>query len=102
MFALIKEADTLDRLKTLIGKELTKENLHTAIFCEAKHQKNLRRFYVGTHTYIEYKLHVNETSGPSFANINILGNPYTYQVEVESIDGKYIIQTEARISFSYL
>lgn len=100
---MIKKGDILDRLKTLIGTELTNENLHLAVFSEAKHQKNLRRFHVGTHSYLKYTVHSHEESNnQAIADIIVLGNPYTYQVGVEVIEGKYIIRTEARISFLYI
>lgn len=98
---MISKADVIERLRTLIGKELTSENLHEAIFCEAKHQKILRRFHVGTHTYVEFKLD-KKNEIPGYVDITIPGNPNTFQVGLEKKDGQLIIVSEPRINFSYL
>jgi hypothetical protein len=98
---MISKADVIERLRSLIGKELTNENLHEAIFCEAKHQKILRRFHVGTHTYVEIKLDKNNDT-PDFVDITIPGNPNTFRLGLKEEEGKYIISTEPRINFSYL
>lgn len=97
---MISKADVIERLRTLIGKELTSTNLHEALFCEVKHQKILRRYYVGTHTYVTYKIQSNEI--PPFVDITIPGNPNTFRVGLEEKDGQLIIVSEPRINFSYL
>ncbi|MFT8320495.1 MAG: hypothetical protein ABF649_06275 [Bacillus sp. (in: firmicutes)] len=100
---MIRKADILDRLKSLIGKELTSENLHEAVFCEEKHKKILRRFHTGTHTYIHYTVHTKvDVEWQTVADITIPGNPYTFQVGIEEINGQVIIHSEPRISFAYL
>ncbi|ARK30167.1 hypothetical protein [Halalkalibacter krulwichiae] len=99
---MIKKADILERLNTLIGKELTNQNLHEALFCEEKDIKRLRRFHVGTHTYIQYKIHVDNTTEKSpFVNIRIQGNPNTFRVDFEEKNGRMILQSEAKINYSY-
>jgi hypothetical protein len=98
---MISKADVIERLRGLMGKELTSESVHEAIFCEAKHQKILRRFHVGTHTYVELKLDKNSEI-PAFADITIPGNPNTFRVGVAEVDGQLIIVSEPRINFSYL
>jgi hypothetical protein len=103
LFYLISKGDILDRLKLLIGKELTSENLHEAVFCEEKHAKIRRRFHVGTHTYVHYKVYPSPDSDQeSYADITIPGNPYTYRIGLEEKEGQLIIHSEPRISFCYL
>ncbi|MGP7817422.1 hypothetical protein [Niallia sp. 01092] len=100
---MIKKADILERLKSLIGNELTSQNLHEAVFCEEKHTKIRRRFHAGTRTYLYYKTHIpNDPDVQSFADITILGNPYTYRIGIEEKEGQIIINSEARISFTYI
>lgn len=100
---MIKKADVLERLTTLIGKELTSENLHEAIFCEEKHRKIIRRFHNGTHTYIQYKIMTDKhTDHTMFADITIPGNPNTFRLRLEEQNGKVIVLSEPRINFSYL
>jgi len=98
---MISKADVIERLRSLLGKELTSVNLHEAIFCEAKHQKILRRFHVGTHTYVEFKLDKNNDT-PEFVDITIPGNPNTFRLGLEEKDGQLVIVSEPRINFSYL
>jgi hypothetical protein len=100
---MIKNSDIKERLDLLIGKELNSQNLHVAVFCEEKHTKIRRRFEVGTHAYIQYKIKENEQHDmQSFADISILGNPNTFRVGVEEKDGQFFINSEARISYTYL
>ena len=100
---MIKNADIKERLDLLIGQELTPENLHVAVFCEEKHKKIRRRFEVGTHTYIQYHIKGQEQLNmQSFAEISISGNPNTFRVGVEEMDGRVIINSESRISYMYL
>lgn len=100
---MIKNADIKERLDLLIDKELTSENLHVAVFCEEKHEKIRRRFNVGTHTYIQYQIKRQEQLDiQTFANIFISGNPNTFRVGVEEKDGQVIINSESRISYTYL
>ena len=100
---MIKNADIKERLDLLIGKELTSENLHVAVFCEEKHEKIRRRFNVGTHTYIQYQIKRQEQLDiQTFADIFISGNPNTFRVGVEEKDGQVIINSESRISYTYL
>ena len=100
---MIKNADVKERLDVLIGKELTSENLHEAVFCEEKHKKIRRRFHVGTHTYIQYQMKESKQLDlPSYADISISGNPNTFRVGVEEKHGQVMINSEARISYTYL
>lgn len=100
---MIKNSDIKERLDLLIGKELNNENLHVAVFCEEKHNKIRRRFDVGTHTYIQFQIkEQDQLDKQSFAYINISGNPNTFKVGVEDKDGQVIINSEARISYTYL
>jgi hypothetical protein len=98
---MIKKADIIERLGSLIGKELTSENLHEALFCEEKHKKILRRFHVGTHTYIEYKIHQDEGS-QTYVDITISGSSNTYRLGLEEKDGQLLINSEPRINYSYI
>ncbi|WP_147533338.1 hypothetical protein [Bacillus marasmi] len=98
---MISKTDVIERLNSLIGQELTGDRLHEALFCEEKHQKILRRYYKGKYTYVEYKIHTN-SDGPSFVDITIPGNPNTFRVGLEESDEKLIIQSEARINYTYL
>ena len=100
---MIKNADIKERLDKLIGKELTSENLHDAVFCEEKHKKIRRRFHVGTHTYIQYQVKGQEQPDrPSFVDITVSGNPNTFRMGVEEKDGRVIIHSESRVSYMYL
>lgn len=100
---MITKADVLERLGSLSGKELTSEILHKAIFCEDKHKKILRRFEVGTHTYVQFKINKDtNTQSPTFADVTIPGNPNTFRVDLEEQDGKLMILANPRINFSYL
>ena len=100
---MIKNADIKERLDLLIDKELTSEILHVAVFCEEKHEKIRRRFNVGTHTYIQYQIKRQEQLDiQTFADIFISGNPNTFRVGVEEKDGQVIINSESRISYTYL
>lgn len=100
---MIRNAEVLERLRTLQGRELTSENLHNAIFCEDKHKKILRRFNVGTHTYIQYKVKTQEIPEPkTFVDISIPGNPKLFRVEIEEKNGQVIFISEPRMmSFGY-
>ncbi|MFD2804600.1 hypothetical protein ACFSYB_06985 [Litchfieldia salsa] len=97
---MISKADVIERLGTLMGKELTSSNLHEALFCEEKHKKILRRFHHGTHTYVQFNIQENVT--PVFVEIRVPGNPNTFKLELEEKDGQLIVQSEPRINFSYL
>ncbi len=100
---MIKKADVIERLSTLIGKELSTENLHDALFCEVKHQKILRRFHAGTHTYVQYNIQKeSKETIQHFADITIPGNPTIFRVALEEKAGKMVIQSEPRINFSYI
>jgi hypothetical protein len=100
---MIKNGNVKERLDFLIGKELNSENLHEALFCEEKHNKIRRRFNVGTHIYIQYQIKVHEQlDSQSYADISISGNPNTFRVGVEEKDGQVIINSESRISYTYL
>lgn len=98
---MIRKTDVIERLNSLIGQELTSDRLHEAIFCEEKHQKILRRYHKGKYTYVHYKIHTYNDR-PPFVDITIPGNPNTFRVGVEERDGKMILQSEARINYSYL
>lgn len=98
---MIRKTDVIERLNSLIGQELTSDRLHEAIFCEEKHQKILRRYHTGKYTYVQFKIHTNN-DGQSFVDIIIPGNPNTFRVDAAEMDGKMIIQSEARINYSYL
>lgn len=101
---MISNADVVERLRSLIGQELSSNILHETIFCEAKHQKVLRRFHLGKYTYLEYK--IKEQDGidtpSSFVDISITGNPNTFRMGVENKDGKLIITSEPRVSYVYI
>ncbi|MHC0035367.1 hypothetical protein [Pseudoneobacillus sp. C159] len=94
---MINNKDIVDRLELLMGKELTSENLHETIFCEGKHQKILRRFNLGKYSYIQYKI-----IPPSFADIVISGNPNTFRIGIKEKDGKHVVNSAPRISYTYL
>lgn len=96
---MIKNADVIERLGFLIGKELTSENLHEAVFCEEKHKNIRRRFNFGKHIYIQYKFNLDIQS---YADISIMGNPNTFRIGVAEKDGKFIINSDPRISYTYL
>jgi hypothetical protein len=100
---MISNADVIERLGGLLERELTIESLHEAIFCEPKHQKLLRRFALGKYVYIEYKIK-NEVQPNSHtvADIEIVGNPNTFRVGIESRDGTIMVTSEPRVSYSYL
>ncbi|WP_318504014.1 hypothetical protein [Bacillus sp. T3] len=100
---MIKKSDVIERLNSLIGKELTSQNLHEALFCEEKHKKILRRYNAGTYTYVQYKIHTDKTSDTQpCVDITIPGNPNTFRVGLEERDGQLIVQSEARINYSYI
>ncbi|WP_442599831.1 hypothetical protein [Neobacillus sp. D3-1R] len=100
---MINNPDIIERLGLLIGKELTDKSLHETIFCEAKHKNILRRFGLGKRTYIQSKLIIQDNpDSPSFADISILGNPNTFRVGIEEKEGKIIINSDPRISYTYL
>ncbi len=98
---MIRKTDVIERLNSLIGQELTSQNLHEAIFSEEKHKKILRRYHAGTYTYVQYKIHIG-SDAPPYVDINIPGNPNTFKVGLEEKDGQMIIKSEARINYSYL
>jgi hypothetical protein len=98
---MINKADVMERLSLLMGKELNSSTLHEGLFCEGKHQKVLRRFHLGKQTYVEYKLHLKE-NGDSYADILVLGNPNTFRLGVEEKEGKVVINSIPRISYTYL
>ncbi|MDQ0254807.1 hypothetical protein J2S74_002186 [Evansella vedderi] len=99
---MIKKADVLSRLRTLIGKELTEENLHEALYCEPKHEGILRRFRKGTQTYVTYKLIVSDDMNvPSYATITVPGNPHSFHLDLKKENGKFIIQTDPKINYTY-
>lgn len=100
---MIRNADITERLRGLIGKELTCQNLHEAIFCEEKHQKMMRRYHLGKYTYLEYKLKTNENSTePAFVDITITGNSNTFRMNIIEKDGQILFDSDARISYNYL
>jgi hypothetical protein len=100
---MIKNADVTERLHKLIGKELTCRNLHEALFCELKHEKIMRRYHKGKYTYLNFKVKSKEDlATPTFVDINITGNPNTFQMDIVEKDGQYYLNSEARISYTYL
>lgn len=100
---MVNNADIIERLRLLIGLELTSQTLHEALFCEEKHKNILRRFNSGKYHYIEFKVKIQEQPDSKYvADITLLGNPNTFRIGVRDIDGKYIIHSEPRISYSYL
>ncbi|RSK25598.1 hypothetical protein EJF36_01000 [Bacillus sp. HMF5848] len=101
---MIKNADVIERLSSLIGKELTSETLHETLFCENKHFKIRRRFHVGTHSYIQYKIkeQQQQTDTQLVADILISGNPNTFRVGVDEKNGQLFINSEPRVSYTYL
>ncbi|HYK73399.1 MAG TPA: hypothetical protein VEV44_09800 [Pseudoneobacillus sp.] len=100
---MINNADVIERLGLLIGKELTNENLHEALFCEEKHKKIRVRFNLGKYKYIQYNIKVqNHLDFQSYADISISGNPNTFRIGVEQKEGKVIINSDPRISYNYL
>jgi hypothetical protein len=100
---VINNADIIDRLRLVIGQELNRQQLHEALFCEEKHKKILRRFNSGKYNYIEYKVKKQEHPNISYvADITLLGNPNTFRIGIQDLDGRYIIHSEPRISYSYL
>ncbi|WP_078430558.1 hypothetical protein [Alkalihalobacterium alkalinitrilicum] len=97
---MIKKADVLKRLNSLIGQELTSKNLHEALYCEEKDQKKLRRFNFGTHSYVQYKIQHDDNSDiPPFVDITIPGNPNTFRAELIEKEGQMIIHSESKINF---
>jgi hypothetical protein len=101
---MINNADIIERLKLLIGQELTSHTLHEALFTEEKHKKILRRFNSGKYNYIEYKVKIIEQVDSKYvADITLLGNPNTFRIGIiQDSDLKYIIDSDPRISYSYL
>lgn len=99
---MIRNADITERLRGLIGKELTCQSLHEAIFCEEKHQKMMRRYHLGKYTYLEYKIKENEDAQPEFVDITITGNSNTFRMNIVEKDGQILIDSDARISYNYL
>ncbi|MEB1809621.1 MAG: hypothetical protein LPK26_20390 [Bacillaceae bacterium] len=100
---MIKKSDIHERLASLIGQELTNENLHDALFCDEKHIKIRRRVRNGTHSYLNYKVRSAPTNnGQPVVDITISGTPNIYRLALEEKDGKLIIQSEPRINFSVL
>jgi hypothetical protein len=100
---MINNADIIERLRSLIGQELTSHTLHEALFTEEKHKKIIRRFNSGKYNYIEYKVKIQEQAEFKYvADITLLGNPNTFRIGVQNIDRKIIIHSEPRISYSYL
>jgi hypothetical protein len=100
---MINKADVIERLGSLVGKKLNNQNLHEGLFCEVKHQKLLRRFNLGKYSYIEYKIKEQEHPVIRYVvDISLTGNPNTFRMDLIEIDGKFIIHSEPRISYSYL
>ena len=98
---MIQNADVIERLGTLIGREITDENLHEALFCEKKHQKVLVRFQLGKHSYVHFKTPL-EKSNATYADIKISGNPNTFRVRIEQENDQWIVHSEARVSYEYI
>jgi hypothetical protein len=100
---MIKNADITERLQKLIGKELSSVNLHEAIFCEDKHQKMMSRYHKGKYTYLEYKIKsIENSTEPAFVDITIIGNPNTFRMGIVEREGQIFLNSDARISYSYL
>ena len=100
---MIQNGDIQDRLNGLIGKELTDEQLHEALFCEKKHKKLLVRFQLGKQSYVKFKTRfLNNPEMTPHADIHVLGNPNKFSVKVEQKDGKVIVISEARVNYNYL
>jgi hypothetical protein len=100
---MIQNADIIVRLKPLIGQVLTSQTLHEALFREEKHKKILRRFQSGKHKYIEYEVKFQgQPNSEPVVDITLTGNPNTFRVGVQEIDGKFMIYSEPRISYTYI
>ncbi|MBU9720037.1 MULTISPECIES: hypothetical protein [Bacillaceae] len=105
---MIKKAEILERLNTLVGEELTDNSLHEALFCEDKDHKKLRRFYKGKHQYVKYKLRKGKADNSPLSSptptvdITVLGNPNIFTAEVVEYDGRIIIQSKPKIKYSYI
>jgi hypothetical protein len=101
---MIQNADIIERLRLLIGQELTNHTLHEALFTEEKHKKILTRFNNGKYNYIKYTVKNEEQDDGKFvADITLLGNPNTFRIGImQDIDGKFIINSDPRISYNYL
>jgi hypothetical protein len=100
---MIHNADIIERLKPLIGQVLTSQTLHEALFCEEKHKKIMRRFSSGKYEYIEYEVKFQDQPNSGLvADITLLGNPNTFRIGVQDINGKFIIHSEPRISYTYI
>jgi hypothetical protein len=101
---MISNADIIERLRLLIGQELTNNTLHEALFTEEKHKKILRRLNSGKYNYIEYTVKNQEQANGKFvADITILGNPNTFRIGiVQDFDGKFFVNSDPRISYKYL
>lgn len=101
---MINNANIIERLRLLIGQELTSHTLHEALFIEEKHKKILRRFNSGKYNYIEYKVKIQEQPESKYvADITLLGNPNTFRIGImQDSDLKFIIYSDPRISYSYL
>jgi hypothetical protein len=97
---MINNTDVIERLGSLIGRELTNVTLHEVIFCEAKHKKILVRFHLGKQTYIHYK--INKQNSDTYADILISGNPNTFRIGIEEKDGSIIVISAPRVSYQYL
>jgi hypothetical protein len=97
---MINNADVIERLGSLVGRELTNVTLHEVIFCEDKHKKILVRFNLGKHIYIHYK--INKQNSDTYADILISGNPNTFRIGVEEKDGSILVISAPRVSYQYL
>lgn len=101
---MINNSDTIERLRSMIGQELTSHTLHEALFTEEKHKKILRRFNSGKYNYIEYTVKIQEQAESTYvADITLLGNPNTFRIGIiQDSDRKFIIYSDPRISYSYV
>ncbi|WP_096153927.1 MULTISPECIES: hypothetical protein [Bacillus] len=100
---MIQNGDITERLNGLIGKELTDEHLHEALFCEKKHKKLLVRFQLGKQSYVKFRTRfLDHLEMTPHAEIHVLGNPNKFSVKVERKNDKVFIISEARVNYNYL
>ena len=100
---MIQNGDIQERLKDLIGKELSDEQLHQALFCEKKHKKLLVRFELGKQSYVKFRARfLDNPAMPSYADIHVMGNPNKFSVKIAKVDEKIVVTSDARINYNYL
>lgn len=99
---MIKKADILERLTTLMEKELTSENLHKALFCEEKDKKKIKRFQQGKQSYVQFKIRKVEEQNTHYGDITVMGNPNIFTIELDEKGGKMLVHSEPKLKYSYL